>query len=136
MWKKIAYVTGILLLLGGSFFFAFSIYNGRKQATAAPVIPHLGSIQLLNGCGQPGVANAVCDFLRTRGFDVKETGNAGDWNYPFTIIASRTRDQGTAQKVAAAMHIPGNIILMEDTTKIYDVTVFIGKDYKGLIKDK
>jgi len=45
-------------------------------AKQLPAVPSIGSIQVLNGCGAEGAANRVADFLRAKGFDVKDLGNA------------------------------------------------------------
>ena len=46
--------------------------NGEKKITSpAPAIPNIGRIEVLNGCGIPGAAGKVADFLREKQFDVK-----------------------------------------------------------------
>lgn len=101
---------------------------------AAPVqvaesgIPSVGRVQLLNGCGAVGAANKVADFLRAKGFDVKQIGNAPTANYPSTLVVSRTKDMSVARQVAAALGTD-KVVLMRAGDETYDVTVFIGPDY-------
>jgi len=96
-------------------------------------VPYIGKIQVLNGCGTPGVANDVTDFLRANFFDVKNARNALTSNYASTLVISRTRDMTIAKQVAAALKTDRLVLCRnEDTT--YDVTVIIGHDYKERLK--
>ena len=98
-------------------------------------IPTIGSIQILNGCGVAGAANKVADFLRGRGFDVKNIGNASTSNYPFTLVVSRKKDMAIARQVAEALSTE-KIILMRNGNDRYDATVFIGSDFSERIVHK
>jgi hypothetical protein len=110
--------------------------NTAMQKTTAnddATIPAIGKIQVLNGYGGVGAADDVTDFLRKCGFDVKNKGNAASFNYPFTIVISRTKNMTIAHKIADSLktdHIA--LVRNEDTT--YNVTVIIGRDYKERIR--
>jgi hypothetical protein len=98
-------------------------------------IPSVGSIQVLNGCGVDGAANMAADFLRTKGFDVKNMGNAATSNYQATIVVSRKKDTSAlviARQVAAALSTE-KMILMRNGDETYDATVFIGADFQERI---
>lgn len=96
-------------------------------------IPSIGHIQILNGCGVAGAANKVADFLRARGFDVKNKGNAQTSNYPFTIVASRKKDCSIAEQVARAL-ATDKVIVLRTADETYDATVFVGADFSERIK--
>jgi hypothetical protein len=108
----------------------FYVLTHRKTGadSGPPPIPHIGSVQLLNGCGTPGAAQVIAELLRNKGFDVKEIGNAPDWNYKSTIIVSRTRDMGTANLIGEALGSK-NVILIRNNSGLFDATVFVGEDY-------
>jgi uncharacterized membrane protein len=91
-------------------------------------------LEVLNGCGITGAAGATADFLRAKSFDVKTIGNAKTWNYPFTIVASRTTDMSIARKVARALDTDKHILLRTDDTGSYNVTVFVGEDFQERIE--
>ena len=91
-------------------------------------VPCIGSVQVLNGCGTLGAADRAADFLRTHKFDVKHIGNAETWNYPFTMVISRTKDMTIAQMVAASLKT-NRCVLMRTDDPAYDVTVIVGPDY-------
>lgn len=98
-------------------------------------VPHIGKIEVLNGCGIKGAAAEMADFLRDKRFDVKRIDNAETWNYPFTIIVSRTNDMTTAKKICEVFDTD-KLIVLRNGSDLYDVTVFIGSDYEELIKDE
>jgi hypothetical protein len=98
----------------------------------APAVPFIGSIQVLNGCGLAGAADRVTDFLRLKKFDVKYKGNAETWNYPLTMVISRTADMTIARQVAAALKTD-RCVLMRNGDSTYNVTVIIGPDFEERI---
>jgi hypothetical protein len=107
--------------------------SGNTAAVTDEGVPSIGRIQVLNGSGVSGVARRVADFLRNKGFDVKNTGNAPTSNYEHTIVVSRTSDMKNAQRIGSALKTD-KVIMMRDSLSIYDVDVFIGADYAERIK--
>ena len=96
-------------------------------------IPHIGSVQVLNGCGITGAADRMADFLRTNNFDVTNTGNAPTFNYPATMVISRTKDMSIANKIENILKT-GRIALIRNNEQLYDVTVVVGPDFEEKIK--
>lgn len=88
---------------------------------------------MLNGCGETKAASMIASFLRSKNFDVKEIGNADSWNYPFTIVVSRTPEQTVAKKICKVLNID-KCITLRTHEKNYNVSVIVGADYLGLIK--
>lgn len=105
----------------------------KKQTQTYQNVPHLGSIELLNGCGVDGAALEVANYLRSKGFDVKYIGNAPEWNYSSTLIVSRVKDTDMASRVASVLKTQKMTLIINNNT-LYDVTVFIGSDYKERIQ--
>jgi len=97
----------------------------------AVAVPYIGSVAVLNGCGISGAARAVALQLRAQGIDVKTIDNAQSWNYPESVVVSRTKDAHTAQKVASIVGVSHTTLLIDDTSE-YDAIVYIGHDYKNL----
>ena len=117
-----------------------------KPAMAAPAnsavsvnmpqnIPHRGSIQVLNGCGITGAADRMAGFLRNKNFDVKDIANAPTWNYPATMVISRTEDMGLAKELAKILKTD-KVVLIRTGEKLYDVTVVTGPDFEEKIGEK
>ena len=134
MQKRVYYILiPVLCAILGVFIF-FS--KGDSKADILPAaIPSIGSVQLLNGCGIKGAATAMRDYLRSKGFDVKKVEDAPDWNYRETLVVSRLRDGQTAELVAKALHTDNRMTIRSDS-RLFDVTVYIGPDYRKLLQSR
>jgi hypothetical protein len=126
--------TGILILIG-TMIADEPQKNATKQVKTetSHTVPHLGSIELLNGCGADGAARQVANYLRSQSFDVKNIGNATQMNHDSTLVISRIKDTTMASKVASALGTQKMTLILNDNT-LYDVTVIIGSDYKERIQ--
>ena len=96
-------------------------------------IPTMGRIEILNGCGVPGAGKKVEEFLRRKGFDVKKTEDAPSWNYPYTMVVSRTDDMRMAQRLCTVLRTDRSI-LMRTNDDLFDVSIFVGFDYEEKIR--
>jgi hypothetical protein len=124
----------IFLMLVCSLMAAAVLTGYRREGTAqhrmteTDRIPFIGRLEVLNGCGISGAADAVADFLRRKKFDVKKTDNAETFNYPFTIVVSRSADVTVARAVAEALRTDKMVLVRNEDT-LYDVTVILGSDF-------
>jgi polyisoprenyl-teichoic acid--peptidoglycan teichoic acid transferase len=84
-------------------------------------------VRVENGSGTPGAASALADFLRQRGFDVVETGNAKTFNNPKTTI--ETADQRMAGEVAKQLPVKDPKIDVGPVPGV-DIVIVIGRDYR------
>ena len=107
----------------------------KKVAPAPPAafVPNTGQIQILNGCGKSGVAEAFRDFLTGLGFDVIEFGNAPDWNYEHTLVIARSPSDHIARDMARALGTP-RVLHLQRQESLVEATVIIGKDYEELMR--
>jgi hypothetical protein len=105
----------------------------QRQTTAPTDVPWIGRIQVLNGCGSGGSARIIADHLRRSHFDVKNIGNAENWNFPQTLVISRVNDTTIAAQVAEALKTD-NMVLIRTQENLYDVTVIVGPDYRERIQ--
>jgi hypothetical protein len=123
----------VTTILGISMFIGSSLDNTpavtHRKHTATVNIPHIGRVQILNGCGIDGAAGKVADFLRSNNFDIKSIGNAETWNYPSTMVISRTLDTTVACQVAKALKTK-NMVIIRNNDNLHDVTVLIGPDFR------
>jgi hypothetical protein len=115
----------------------FRMIYPRIQSDRAVEDPILISeviqLEVLNGCGVPGIATRFTAALRRYGFDVVESGNFDHFNMQETILISRNGDMDNARRVAQALGIPEDRILLETSREYYlDATVVIGADYETL----
>jgi hypothetical protein len=105
-----------------------------ERTTVDPVlVSNVIQLEVLNGCGVPGIATRFTDQLRGFGFDVVETGNYDHFNLSESIVISRSGQMENAIKVAKALGIPEDQVLREQSPDFYlDVTLVIGSDYDSL----
>jgi len=95
-------------------------------------------IEILNGCGQKGIAKIFKSILRENGFDVVNTDNykvRGKifWNLENSKVIDQISKISFAEKVAESLGIEDeNVTSVENPSPICDVTVVIGNDYKQL----
>lgn len=106
----------------------------NQRATNNPeLIGDIIQLEVLNGCGVPGLANDFTSALRKNGFDVVETGNFKNFDMQNTVVIARTFNTKNAQRVADALGIAEEHVFIEASEDFYlDATVVIGSDYKSL----
>ena len=91
-------------------------------------------VEVLNGVGAAGLAGRTADFLRSKGFDVRDIGNAPHEMYSQSLIYLRTSRRGETERLAETLNIPSDrIVSQEDPSKVdIDASVILGHDYKDL----
>jgi len=89
-------------------------------------------VNVLNGCGVPGLAGKAQQYLRSRGFDVVEIGNTETVIEKSQVI-DRVGDQISAMKVAYALGLADSTVTSNiDSSLFLRATIVIGNDYKEL----
>ena len=108
------------------------IENQRAEGNPE-LIGNVIQLEVLNGCGVPGLANKFTSALRKSGFDVVETGNFKNFDMQNTVVIARTFDAENARRVAEALGISSEHVFIEASEDFYlDATVVIGSDFKSL----
>lgn len=108
------------------------IFNERAEFQSE-LISEIIQIEVLNGCGVSGIANAYTGLLRKNGFDVVETGNFERFDLQETIIISRSGIMDNAYRVANALGVSKENVIRESSPDFYlDVSVIIGHDFEKL----
>lgn len=134
----------ILALVVTVYTFSFVKRLTQTEAIGSPE-PVLIKLEVLNGCGVPGAARKVADFLITQKFedftfDVIEVGNYSDSEIPQTLVWDRAGDLALAQKMAQSLGIKSeNVsyhVLKEKHLKILGIqtTLILGKDYQKILE--
>ena len=144
----------VLSLLLVAFIFSFS---GRQTQTGAPIevkfpsisdTPMLATeiydanpildveIEILNGCGEPGLAAKFSTLLRQNRVDVVRSENADHFEYDNTILIQRNENVSGMLLVAKALGFnadnPEQVITSIDPNLDVDLTLIIGKDFKSI----
>ncbi|MBN2365695.1 MAG: LytR C-terminal domain-containing protein [Calditrichaeota bacterium] len=96
-------------------------------------VPQNTQVEVLNGCGVPGIAKSTTAFLRHFKFDVVYMGNYSNFNEQNTRIIDRIGNINSAMKIAETLGVEEQYVTTEvDKSKQLNVTVILGKDYKSL----
>ena len=93
-------------------------------------------VEVLNGCGEKGIAAKIADFLRTEHIDVIRSENADNFDYERTILIQRSYDFTNLKTVASALDFDVNnedqVITQPSSTADVDITLILGKDYRSV----
>ena len=131
----------VIVLLGAIIIFlAYSLYlkvknreDAERELAKKKLAEPIVQVEVLNGCGISGVAEKFTDYLRSKHFDVVQTGNYISFDVDKSIVIDRTGNKDNAVKVADALGIDHkNIIQQINNDYILDVSLIIGKDFKQL----
>ncbi|MEX1062256.1 MAG: LytR C-terminal domain-containing protein [Balneolaceae bacterium] len=107
--------------------------HSDRAARDPILISEIIQLEVLNGCGVPGVATRFTSALRSYGFDVVESGNFDNFDMTETIIISRNGNMENANRVARALGLDSDRILLERSDDFYlDATLVIGSDFPSL----
>lgn len=131
----IGFLSLLLLLLVFGLFtrLIYPRIDTLRSTDSSQLIGNVIQLEVLNGCGVPGLANDFTSTLRKNGFDVVETGNFKNFDMQNTVVIARTFDDENAQRVAEALGINQENVFIEASEDFYlDATVVIGSDYKSL----
>ena len=93
-------------------------------------------IEILNGCGEPGIAAKFSDLLRNVRVDVVRSENADHFDYDKTILIQRNENIFGMKLVASALGFDINnsnqVITAADPNLDVDITLVIGKDFRSI----
>ncbi len=117
------------------FFFACAEELIAKPDTRIEPVP--GQIAVLNSCGIFGAAEETKKVLRTNGFDVLSAQSDPQWaNYEETIVAIRNPHWVGHDRLRAVLDTKNFIVLQDPLSGDVSATVFLGRDYKKVLKIK
>lgn len=89
-------------------------------------------VNILNACGESGLASQTREYLRKRGFDVVEIGNF-DSELERSMVIDRSGEIRSSINVAYALGIHDSLIKVKvDSNLFLQSTVVIGKDFADL----
>ena len=130
---RVTLVFGVLVLaLLASWVYARLQGPTRSAPALAPDRPV--RVQVLNGCGEGGIASRVASFLREGGFQVVDVRNADRGDYFATLVVAREEDPAAATAVARYLGGPP-VVRQAWDQDLADVTVVIGSDRSRLRLD-
>lgn len=91
-------------------------------------------IDVLNGCGEKGIARKASDWMKKRGYKVHDATNADRHDYPDSFIQLRKGDYEAAAKLADDIGISRARIfdIRSGKEEKVNLTLVIGLDFGGL----
>ncbi|MFH0892551.1 MAG: LytR C-terminal domain-containing protein [Candidatus Falkowbacteria bacterium] len=98
------------------------------EALPAPAAPADLSVKALNGSGLPGLAGAVAKKLEGGGYEVRETGNADNFDYSNLTIRHKPGLKAEAEALGKIFKTPAT--LTEGENMDVDLIVIAGKGYE------
>ncbi|TNE68621.1 LytR family transcriptional regulator [bacterium] len=123
----------ILLLFAVLTRVVFPRIENTRDDSDESMISSIIQVEVLNGCGVPGLATTFTNKLRENGFDVVESGNADTFDIKETLVVDRSGNLDNAKKVAKALGVSDKNVIQElASTYFLDATIIIGSDYKQL----
>ncbi|HQV33698.1 MAG TPA: LytR C-terminal domain-containing protein, partial [Calditrichia bacterium] len=112
------------------------VENTRPEAiptSPAAAYPEPVRIQVLNGCGVPGIAADFKKYLDDNGLEVGDTDNAGNFGYLQTRINTRPGSRMIAERVAEVLRLhPAQVHERNPEGAGVDIEIILGKDYRNL----
>ncbi|MEP0829204.1 MAG: LytR C-terminal domain-containing protein [bacterium] len=131
-------VFALVIIYGASF--ALKISNGVSKTVDMPV--ETIRVQLLNGCGVQGAANAVARAISSLvqpplDVDVVEVYDFKAYDVRKCFLISRSPELGKAVSLARALGLDADNIVYEPIENNYrsiDVTLVLGTDYVTVFK--
>ncbi len=96
-------------------------------------------VEVLNGCGEKGIAKSFSDYLINQHVDVVRSENTpgNNFDYKNTQLILRTEDFQDIATIASLLEInpkdSTKVIVETDLNLLTDVTLIIGKDFKNII---
>lgn len=122
-----------LLLVGLFTRFIYPRIENQRSRENPELIGRIIQLEVLNGCGVPGVATQFTSILRNNGFDVVETGNFDNFDMQNTVVIARNFNPENAERIARALGVDQKYIFIEASEDFYlDATLIIGSDYQSL----
>lgn len=136
----IFYFIVIILSTAAIVFFSLSVYNKieahfLEDEEEDIEQQHLKVIQVevLNGCGTPGIADRFTDYLRNNNFDVVQMGNYMSFDVDNSFVIDRTGEIEKADALAEVLGIDRKFVISQINKNYFiDVTLIIGKDFNQL----
>lgn len=139
---KTALLNFSILVLGTIVivFVASGVYKGcaapidpRRASDSAELIGDYIQVEVLNGCGEEGLASTMTSYLRTRGFDVVKNGNFEHFGVERTQVLNRVEDPHAAIQIARALGLAeSSVIAKPDPGLFVEASILIGCDFESI----
>jgi hypothetical protein len=104
------------------------------DVSAKKVLENPLQVEVLNGCGVPGVANSLGEYLTQKKFDIVKKANAPTMDYQKSVLIDRGRtERKQIDRLRETLGLAKDRVLpIEAPDAQVDATFIIGADYESL----
>lgn len=104
-----------------------------RTANPAALPGDIIQVEVLNGCGEAGLAGRATQYLRRHNFDVVGSGNYVNFDQERSLVIDRVGNREAALRVAAILGIDEAYVREEIGDDYFlDASVVLGRDYRSL----
>jgi len=118
----------LLFLFAGLTTVAWSFFGGSARNVTVPAL----KIEILNGCGEPGIAQGAAEWLQGLGHDVFLVGDAPEGGFSRTVILDRRGRDRLSRELARRIG-PCPVVLARIASAEVDLTLILGADWRRLL---
>ncbi|MCX7930342.1 MAG: LytR C-terminal domain-containing protein [Chlorobi bacterium] len=130
-WFALVVLSGVVLVLGISFVWRLLVRPPIEAVTESETGTVI-QLRVLNGAGVPELARRVQQYLRRRGFDVVEAGNAPT-PVERSYVVDHLGDSVATERVVYAVGLPADAVRRQiDSDLVLHCSLVIGADWQML----
>jgi hypothetical protein len=118
----------LLFLVAGLASVAWSFFRGGERNVEVPAL----KIEVLNGCGETGLAQAAAERLQGLGHDVVLVGDAPSTDISRTVMLDRRGRDRLSRELARRIG-PCPVVLERVESAEVDLTLILGADWRQLL---
>jgi len=125
----------VFLVVGAAASIAYYLIT-KGEMVARPEVGGSVRVEILNGCGEAGVARRARAYLRGKGYDVLSIGDAKGHFAQTLVVERRSPMNANARLLARVLQLDENDVTQSlDTLSPVWVTLIIGDDYVKYLPD-
>ena len=128
--------SGLLILALFYFLANRSLHEEVHRSDVMNAVkPGAIQVEVLNAAGGSRIAQRFTDYLRSKGYDVVDVGNAKVRDAERTYIIDRSGNMEAAKALAILLGLPeGRVVRQIDKNLYLDASVIIGRDHSSLTR--
>lgn len=134
--KNLFFIIVSIVLFLFAAFLTYSImdnlglFKENKTTNKPQNVQQFVQVEVFNGCGVAGIGDKFTDVIRSKGFDVVNTGNYTSFDVDNTFIIDRVGKTETANRVADSLGVEKKFVINQINKNYFlDLTIVVGKDY-------
>lgn len=133
--KRFILIVLVLLVVGAAASIAYYLITKGERVVESEVEGSV-RVEILNGCGERGVARRARAYLRGRGYDVLTIGDAKGHFARTIVVERRSPKNANARLLAQTLRLDESVVTQSlDSLSPVWITLIIGEDYGKYLPD-